>query len=195
MATPTLENLRHTLSNIRRRRNRLYALHHISLAVIAVTVWALLLSGIEVLLEPGRALAVLMFVLLLAGVAGAIWFTAGRLRRLQSDDQTLAHFVEDRIPDLEQRLLTSLEFTSDEQSATRSGVSQQFVRQLWADAEAHVQEQQVEQEIHRQYHHHKEMMEHLELLQHLVITEEAEVVEQELQVQEQQVHQLVDLVE
>jgi alkylhydroperoxidase/carboxymuconolactone decarboxylase family protein YurZ len=37
MASPTLENLRQTLSNIRRRRNRLYALHHVSLAVIAVT--------------------------------------------------------------------------------------------------------------------------------------------------------------
>ena len=142
MASRTLENLRQTLSNIRRRRNRLYALHHVSLAVIAVTAWALLLSGIEALLDPGRAVAVLLFVLLLAGIGGAIWFTSGRLRRLQSDDQTLAHFVEDRIPDLEQRLLTSLEFTSDEQSASRSGVSQQFVRQLWADAELHVQEQQ-----------------------------------------------------
>ena len=67
MASPTLENLRQTLSNIRRRRNRLYALHHVSLAVIAVTAWALLLSGIEALLDPGRAVAVLLFVLLLRG--------------------------------------------------------------------------------------------------------------------------------
>ncbi len=142
MASPTLENLRHTLSTIRRRRTRLHTLHHVSLAVIAIVAWTLLLAGIEALLNPGRAGAVLLFLLLLGGIAAAVWFTAGRLRRLQGDDQSLAHFVEDRIPDLEQRLLTSLEFTSDEQGAGGSGVSRQFVRQLWADAEAHVQEQQ-----------------------------------------------------
>jgi hypothetical protein len=142
MASPTLENLRHTLSTIRRRRTRLHTLHHVSLAVIAIVAWTFVLAGVEALLNPGRTGSVLLFVLLLGGIAAAVWVTAGRLRRLQGDDQSLAHFVEDRIPDLEQRLLTSLEFTSDEQGAGRAGVSRQFVRQLWADAEAHVQEQQ-----------------------------------------------------
>ncbi|MEX2332918.1 MAG: hypothetical protein WD600_01585, partial [Pseudohongiella sp.] len=43
-----------------------------------------------------------------------------------------------------QRLLTSLEFSSDEKSAAEAGVSAQFVRQLWADADVHLEAQQKE---------------------------------------------------
>ena len=58
----------------------------------------------------------------------------------------LAHYVEDHIPDLEQRLLTSLEFNEDDLKYGRAGVSQQFIQQLWEDAQTHVAEQQREVE-------------------------------------------------
>ncbi|MEC7605059.1 MAG: hypothetical protein VYD68_00740, partial [Pseudomonadota bacterium] len=73
------------------------------------------------------------------------WFL--RLLRLRhTDDRMLAHYVEDHIPDLEQRLLTSLEFNEDDLKYGRAGVSQQFIQQLWEDAQTHVAEQQREVE-------------------------------------------------
>lgn len=141
MSSPTLENLRQTLRNIRRRRSRLYALHQVSIAVFAVTVLALLLSLLEIWLAPSRTVAVVLFGVLLVAVVAAIGYVVARLRRVKSDDNYLAHYIEGRIPDLEQRLLTSLEFSADDYEGSK-GVSPQFVRQLWADAEAHVHEQQ-----------------------------------------------------
>ena len=64
------------------------------------------------------------------------------LRRRHTDDRILAHYVEDHIPDFEQRLLTSLEFSEDDLKFGRAGVSQQFIQQLWEDAQTHVAEQQ-----------------------------------------------------
>ncbi|OGT74357.1 MAG: hypothetical protein A3H44_02070 [Gammaproteobacteria bacterium RIFCSPLOWO2_02_FULL_57_10] len=120
----------------------MYVLQQVSLAVIAVTVLALSLSLLEAWLQPSRAINITLFFVLLAGVAGAIGFVIVRMQRMQQDDQFLAQYVDGRIPDLEQRLLTSLEFTSDDIENGRKGVSQQFIRQLWADAETHVHEQQ-----------------------------------------------------
>ena len=142
MASPTLENLRQTLSTLRRRRSRLYVLQQVSLAVIAVVALVLLLSGLEAWWQPSRGGDIALFSILVAGVAAAIWHVLFRVGRMQSDDQFMAQYVEGRIPDLEQRLLTSLEFNSDALDADMRGVSPQFVRQLWADAEIHVQEQQ-----------------------------------------------------
>ena len=39
-------------------------------------------------------------------------------------------------------LLTSLEFSEDDLKFGRAGVSQQFIQQLWEDAQTHVAEQQ-----------------------------------------------------
>ncbi len=142
MTSPTLENLRQTLSTLRRRRSRLYVLQQVSLAVVGVVALVLLLSALEAWWQPSRGGDIALFSILVAGVAAAIWHVLYRVGRMQSDDQFLAQYVEGRIPDLEQRLLTSLEFNSDAMDADTRGVSPQFVRQLWADAEIHVQEQQ-----------------------------------------------------
>src|SRR5690606_20170195 len=142
MSSSTLENLRETLRNIRRRRSRLNILRQASIAVIAIVALALLLSLIETWLDPSRTVSIVLFGILVAGSIAIAVAAALQLRRSRSDDHYLAHYVEDRIPDLEQRLLTSLEFNSDDESDGRKGVSRQFVRQLWLDAEAHVQEQQ-----------------------------------------------------
>src|SRR5690606_7858727 len=128
--------------------SRLNVLRQGSIAVIAIVALALLLSLIEAWLDPSRAISIFLFAVLVAGSIAVIIAAAVRLRRTRSDDHYLAHYVEDRIPDLEQRLLTSLEFNSDEfnsddeSTGRNKGVSKQFVRQLWVDAEAHVQEQQ-----------------------------------------------------
>lgn len=142
MSSSTLENLRETLRNIRRRRSRLHILRQTSIAVIAIVCLALVLSLIETWLNPSRTVSIVLFSILVTGSIAIAVVCALQLRRSRSDDHYLAHYVEDRIPDLEQRLLTSLEFNSEDGSDGRTGVSRQFVRQLWLDAETHVQEQQ-----------------------------------------------------
>jgi hypothetical protein len=72
----------------------------------------------------------------------SVYYLARTRGRLQSDEQSLALFVEGKIPDLEQRLLTSLEFSGEGYQGGAHSVSQQFVQQLWADAEAHVKQEQ-----------------------------------------------------
>lgn len=142
MASPTLENLRQTLKTIRRRRNRLFVLQHVSIALSALIALALTLSAVEAWWSPARSGDILLFLSLLLGVAAAIFYLRNRFGKMQSDDHSLAQFVEGKIPDLEQRLMTSLEFSGDEGASQNRGVSQQFVRQLWADAQEHVHEQQ-----------------------------------------------------
>src|SRR5690606_13275704 len=95
-------------------RNRLFVLQHASLALSALVVLALALSAIEAWWNPGRNGDIALFSVLVLGVLAALMFFSKRLGRMQSDDRTLAHFVEGRIPDLEQRLLTSLEFSAEE---------------------------------------------------------------------------------
>ena len=97
-------------------------------------------------LEPDKLGSIILFGLaLFAVLLITAWFL--RLLRLRhTDDRMLAHYVEDHIPDLEQRLLTSLEFNEDDLKYGRAGVSQQFIQQLWEDAQTHVAEQQREVE-------------------------------------------------
>jgi len=143
MSSPALENLRHTIETVRIRRARLNALHHVGIAATGLIIFALVLSGLDAWLSLSRAAEIALFVLLLLGVAGAIYYLARTLGRLQSDEQSLALFVEGKIPDLEQRLLTSLEFSAEEYQGGAHSVSQQFVQQLWADAEAHIKQEQL----------------------------------------------------
>ena len=90
-------------------------------------------------LEPGKSGTTYLFVLFLIVIGALLWRLAKVLGRQNTDDRKLAHYVEDHIPDLEQRLLTSLEFTEEDLVHGRAGVSQQFIQQLWRDAQRHVQ--------------------------------------------------------
>lgn len=139
MSSATFEALRKTLNAVRRRRSRLYLLYHGSIVLGAILALALVLSLIGVWLEPPRLVTFLLFA---AGVVALGVHFVQRLRRMRSDDREMAVYVEESIPDLEQRLLTSLEFSSEEEAAQRQGVSPQFIRQLWQDAETHMQQQQ-----------------------------------------------------
>ena len=142
MTTPTIESLRQTLQQLRRRRARFFFIKAASLSAIALATMALAFSLAGVLLKPDKLGFIVLFGL--AAVAGLLitfWFLR-LLRRRHTDDRMLAHYVEDHIPDFEQRLMTSLEFSEDDLKHGRAGVSQQFIQRLWEDAQAHVIEQQ-----------------------------------------------------
>ncbi len=146
MTHPTFASLYASLDDLRRRRSTFYVLRQLSLFFAAS---ALLLLGFALLynwLQPGPAASLLLLGVLLAGIGLLCWRLFGVLRRRHATFKRLAHYVEDHIPDLEQRLLTSLEFTEDELRFGRRGVSQQFIAQLWQDAERHMVRQQQEME-------------------------------------------------
>lgn len=142
MSTPTFESLRHTLKNLRRRRSMLFLVKQGSYLVIALAVLFLAVSGLAAWLDLDKAGTLSLFVVSLLAAAGLCWWFLLSVRRRQYDDRALAHYVEDHIPDLEQRLLTSLEFSEQDLQQGRAGVSQQFIQQLWQDAQTHVQQQQ-----------------------------------------------------
>ncbi|MDP2283233.1 MAG: hypothetical protein Q8L06_03775, partial [Pseudohongiella sp.] len=143
----TIENLRSSLAAVGRRRSLLVFLHQTGLLLIALAALVLGMSLISLWLPDAFLLQ--LFLLLLSGVIGItlIWRYSAALRRLRADDRQLAGIIESRMPDLEQRLLTSLEFSPDSDASKKAGVSAQFVEQLWVDAEVHLrdQEQQLQQ--------------------------------------------------
>ena len=142
MSSPTFDSLRETLKNLRQRRSKLFILKQLSYFLIAVSLFILSLSAITLWLEPGKTGTTMLFAVSVLGIALLLWRLVQVLGRQTADDRKLAHYVEDHIPDLEQRLLTSLEFTEEDLANGKRGVSQQFIQQLWLDAQEHVQIQQ-----------------------------------------------------
>ena len=107
-----------------------------------MAVSALSVSLVGVWLEPDKLGSIVLFGLAVFVILLITARFLRLLRRRHTDDRILAHYVEDHIPDFEQRLLTSLEFSEDDLKFGRAGVSQQFIQQLWEDAQTHVVEQQ-----------------------------------------------------
>ncbi|HJN97256.1 MAG TPA: DUF4175 family protein [Gammaproteobacteria bacterium] len=146
MSSPTFESLRAILKSLRRRRSNLFFLKQGSYFVIGVATLVLAVSGLAAWQELDKTGITVLFIVSLAGLVLLLWRLVWVLNRSHTDDRRMAHYVEDHIPDLEQRLLTSLEFTDEDLVHGKAGVSQQFIQQLWQDAQAHVQQQQYEVE-------------------------------------------------
>ena len=142
MSSPAFDSLRETLKNLRRRRNRLFILRQASFFVITTSVLVLLVTAFAAWLQLNKLATVALFVMSLIAIGLLLWRLLRLLNRRHIDDRRLAHYVEDHIPDFEQRLLTSLEFSEADLIHGRRGVSQQFIQQLWLDAQEHVQLQQ-----------------------------------------------------
>jgi len=143
MSSPTFDSLRETLKQLRRRRSFLFILKQGSYFVIASAIVVLLASSITVWLEPNKLGSIIIFAVTATAVIGLLAWLVWIMRLRHTDDRRLAHYVEDQIPDLEQRLLTSLEFGDTSSTQDRKGVSQQFIRQLWQDAQEHVKQQEI----------------------------------------------------
>ena len=146
MSHPTFDSLHATLEDLRRRRSAFFLLRHCSLFF---AVAALLIFGVTLLfseLQPGPVASLGLLAALLAGLGLLAWRLLKVLRSRHASFARLAHYVEDHIPDLEQRLLTSLEFSEEELRFGRRGVSRQFIAKLWQDAEQQMLRQQEEME-------------------------------------------------
>ncbi len=97
--------------------------------------WFIVLVWLEMAFQFPFAGRLALFCVLLSGVIViALW--GGRARRLiHIDDRRMAHYVEDHMPELEQRLITSVE--ADDSSKT--GWSSQLVKRLWEDTHEQLQ--------------------------------------------------------
>ena len=138
MSSSNFNSLKLTLNALRRRRNLLLFIRFFSIFCVCASGLFLGASGIIYAVSPGKIFSLLITLLFLIAVGLVFWRLMSALFRTQGNDLRLAHYVEDRFPDLEQRLLTSLEFSDEDLIYHRKGVSSQFVRHLWNDAVQHV---------------------------------------------------------
>src|SRR5690554_4932255 len=136
--------LQNALAVLRRRRWSLSLVHQSSVLVAGIVASLLIFSLFNLWLPAAFPIRLLLFLAL----GGVVFLLLKRylqaLRRLTSDDSELATLVEAHFPDLEQRLLTSMEFSPGQQPPP--GVSMQFVEQLWTDADHRLRERQVQLE-------------------------------------------------
>jgi hypothetical protein len=137
----TVQNLRSALAAVRRRHQWLTLLQHTALLVAGWVILLLAFSALGLLLPDSFALQLALFAAFATAGLWLGWRYLSSLGRLRTDDRQMASFVESRMPDLEQRLLTSLEFSAGSDAVQRSGVSAVFVEQLWLDAETHLRDQ------------------------------------------------------
>jgi hypothetical protein len=133
-----VQKLRNTLSAVRRRRQLLTIVHQTSLLLAGWVVLFLALATLRLWLPDSYPLQLFLSATLLAVGGLLLWRFLRALVTVHQNDRQLAGYVESRMPDLEQRLLTSLEFSGDPEQSAKLGVSQQFLEQLWLDADEHL---------------------------------------------------------
>ena len=146
MTTPNLDSLRDTLYSLQQRQARLVLARQFGFALVAVciVIAASLVVVANVTASPTVILVVAVASLaLLVSIVAIAW---RHRHRAQADQRALALYVEEKFPDLEQRLLTSIEFSQIEGEPLKGGVSPAFVEQLIKDARSHVELQRQEVE-------------------------------------------------
>ena len=146
MTTPNLDSLRDTLYSLQRRQARLVLARQFGFALVAVCI---VIAASLVVVANVTASPTVILVVAVASVALLVSIVAIAWRhrhRAQADQRALALYVEEKFPDLEQRLLTSIEFSQIEGEPLKGGVSPAFVEQLIKDARSHVELQRQEVE-------------------------------------------------
>ncbi len=135
MSTTSIEVLRENIRRIQRRRTRLVSLREISLGVVVLAILFPVLGINEMMFElPLVGRLALTGILVVA--AGAFAWRYIYIHRQKSRDQRqIAHYVDEHIPELEQRLITSMEFGEK----GPPGDTSVLVEKLWEDTLAKFQ--------------------------------------------------------
>ena len=129
MTTASIDGLRKNIRRIQQRRAHLLRLREISLAVAIMTALFAVLGVLEMMLQlpqTGR-IALAGILVLAAGIL--IWRYIHIHRQTGSDERRIAHYVDEHIPELEQRLITSMEFGEKKPADEASPL----VERLWQD--------------------------------------------------------------
>jgi len=141
MNSSTVEELREAIRQVRRRRNLILHVRQIGWSLAILTALFVVFGILEMTLHPPRPVSILLFCLLGVVVGVLLWGYVRAVRRFDSDDRRLAQYIDERIPGLQQRLITSMD--SWEKRSTDS--PSQLVESLWLDTVAHVHSSNVQQ--------------------------------------------------
>ncbi len=135
MSANPIDVLKDNLQRVQRHRHRILSLWQFSLGLALMVAWFIVLVWLEMTFQFALAGRLALFCVLLCGVIIiALWGL--RVRRLiHINDRRMAHYVEDHMPELEQRLITSVEAND----TSKTGWSSQLVERLWEDTHERLQ--------------------------------------------------------
>ena len=140
MSKPSIEILNETVRKVQRRRKWIFALRQICFGFVALGALFLILGILEMQVGFGLKGRTALSITLLTGIGVLCWRYTRMIRKFDVDELHLAHYVEDHLPDLQQRLMTSIEYRKKE----KQGVSLQLLGKLWEDAHAQIQSRKID---------------------------------------------------
>jgi len=140
MTVSTFDALKEELDRIRRRRRRFFTFRWASLSLIALIVLFTGMGLAEWRFQLSLSVRTLLWCALMTAVGVIAIGLLRAIRNLEREDLQLAHYVEDHFPDLQQRLLTSVEC----KEKAKPGVSSQLLDMLREDAYAKIQVQDLD---------------------------------------------------
>ena len=135
----TIEELLETIRRVRRRRLLILHVRHISWSLAILTAVFICFVGLELTVDLPSFADMLLFFLLVGTIGLLGWWYGRAIRRFNTDDLRLAHYIDERIPGLEQRFITSMELWEKQGTDAPS----QLVESLWQDTLTHVHSRNV----------------------------------------------------
>ena len=129
MSTTSINELRENIRRIQRRRVRLLRLRQISLGLVVMAALFAVLAILEMTLELPPAGRIALMGILVVAASALGWRHIHIHRQMGRDEQRIAHYVDEHIPELEQRLITSMGFGQKKPI----GGSLALVEKLWQD--------------------------------------------------------------
>ncbi len=139
MAKTAFHDLQQALHNFRQTQMKIRRWRLIGLGVISMLAWFIGLSWVEQSHRFGETGRVVLFVSFLVGLLFLAVWTSINLARIRQDEQQLANYLEAEVPDLEQRLLTSVELGEK----AKLGISSQLLGQLWEETRKTIEAPQI----------------------------------------------------
>jgi len=141
MNTPSIEQLRYEINRVRRRRYVILHVRQLGWSLTGLLALFILCGVLEMALYPSATARILSFCFIGAATAAVGWRYLRAVQRFGSDDKRLAHYVDEHTPDLEQRLITSMDYWEKQGEKSAS----QLVESLWQDTAAHVRDRNIQQ--------------------------------------------------
>ncbi len=110
MSTTPIDELRQKIRRVQRRRSYLLTLREIGLGLAFMAALFMTIALLETAFEFRPAGRLALFFILVAGLGAPAWRYLHIRGQIRVDDRRIAHYIEEHVPELEQRLITSMEF-------------------------------------------------------------------------------------
>ncbi|MEX1033127.1 MAG: hypothetical protein WDZ30_07180, partial [Cellvibrionaceae bacterium] len=135
MPHSAMELIRQRLKSTRRRQNISLALVQLGRWLLSCSLLFMAIGATGVFFNLNETIWKAIFIFWAASVFSITFYLVWRFLAQWQNDRHFMHSIEQRLPELEQRLITSMEF----ENRDSAGVSQQFVDKLFEDAQAQVE--------------------------------------------------------